>query len=217
MNFHQLACLSQFSKQRQKDNTNLGWRRISWSLQKFEQLCDFLLGLIQGVLHFPWNTWPWFLSSYICRQKNRTSASSYGSSSVSYTETVEPVHVPKRPSSKIPIPCHSEKLKLLSSFQDTWKRWNISTQKKETKKKSINIQRQHVTIRIVHDTWKFNCNVQAKGWQVTHFRNSVSIVKTCELYSGISKSTTRSHKCVKTAHCSPASQCPGSIHKQEVE
>lgn len=80
LNFHQLACLSQFSKQRQKDNTNLGWRRISWSLQKFEQLCDFLLELIQGVLHFPWNTWPWFLSSYICRQKNRTSASSYGSS-----------------------------------------------------------------------------------------------------------------------------------------
>ena len=138
LNFHQLACLSQFSKQRQKDNnTNLGWRRISWSLQKFEQLCDFLLGLIQGVLHFPWNTWPWFLSSYICRQKNRTSASSYGSSSVSYTETVEPVHVPKRPSSKIPIPCHSEKLKLLSSFQDTWKRWNISTQKKERKKKAL--------------------------------------------------------------------------------
>lgn len=133
--------------------------------------------------------------------------------SVSYTETVEPVHVPKRPSSKIPIPCHSEKLKLLSSFQDTWKWWNISTHTH----KSFNVQKQHVTIRIVRDMWKFNCNVQAKGWQVTHCKNSVSIVKTCELYSGISKSTTRSHKCVKTAHCSPASQCPGSIHKQEVE
>ena len=135
----------------QKDNTNLGWRRISWSQQKFEQLCDFPLGLIQGVLHFPCNTWPWFLSSYI-RKRTEHKLAAMAHLSESYTETEEPVPVPKRPSSKIPIPWHSEKPKLLSSFQGTWKWLNYN----------IIIQPKRINIQTQTGTWEL-CMIRANS------------------------------------------------------